>query len=323
MALVDILRRVQAETGINSPDLNSSQRPYLIDKINEAAAQIWEAKDLPVVLKECCVKARSNRQLALPAFVGELRAIRGTSSENYLREANWSFKDIRSKYVENEWKRLWKNWRVIGESPIQVEMTNAAPGSIITEEADAELVVTITGATSSSNRTSEAITMTSATMSWTKNFTDIFNIRKNKVSEYDVVIEDADENELSIIYSDQLEARFLIVDISEYPEALYPCSDGSFITEVLYKPRLPRLENDEDVFPLTGYDDIIVLKTKQLIAEDAPGEEQRAFLSHQKADLLLQQKIQDKTSVTKKGISFGRNPLLSHRRLFRGWHCYE
>jgi hypothetical protein len=320
MALADIIRRIQAEVGLNSPALNPDQRPHLLDKINEACEEIWESKDLPVALKECCVRATSDRQLALPAFVGELRAIRGSCSSEIDTCARMSLKDIRPKYVETEWKRLWKNWRIIGEAPTCLEISETAPGSIEIQAADEELEVTITGSTLTANRASDTVTMDEASKTWTKSFTDIVSIRKNKVSETDVVIKDAEDNEISIIYSDQLEARFLIVDVSRYPyEGTCRCPDGTYVTEVLYKPRLPRLENDEDVFPLVGYDNLIVLKTKALLSEDDPGMEQRSILAHQKVDMRISDKVADKTSVTKKGISFSRNRLLSHRRLFHGY----
>lgn len=317
MALDYILRRVRSETGMTE----ENQRAYLVDKINEAADELWESKDLPVVLKECCVRANSDRQLALPAFVGELRAIRGACSDDIDYHARFSLKDIRPKYVETEWKRLWNNWRIIGEAPTCIEITETAPGEVIVEEADDELEITITGSTASSNRVSEVITMTSGTMEWTKSFMDIVSIRKNKTSETDVLINDAAGNELSIIYSDQLEAKFLIVDISRYPYSGHcQCPDGSYVTEVLYKPRRPHFQEDTDVFPLVGYDDVIVLKTKQLLAEEEEGKETRALLMHEKAKMLIDQKVQDKTSVTKKGLTWGRNPLMQHRKLYNCWH---
>lgn len=325
MALKDILRRILAETGGNTPDLNADQRAYYVDKINEAAEEIWESSDLPVVLKECCVRANADRQLALPAFVGELRAIRASCSGEIDVNARWSLKDVRSKYVETEWKRLWKNWRIIGESPVCIELTDTAQNTAEIEAAESDVIVTITGATTSSNRKSANVTMDDTSKEFAIGFTDIINIRKNKVSEHDIVIKDAVGNEISIIYADQLDARFLIVDISAYPSiGSCQCADGSYIVEVLYKPRLPRLENDEDVFPLTGYDNLIVLKAKQLLVEEEEGKEIRALAMHEKAKLKLNQKIQDKTAVTKKGISFGRNAMLSHRRLFNcnyngGW----
>jgi hypothetical protein len=323
MALKDILRRVMAESGFNTPDLNTAQRPYLIDKINEACEEIWEAKDLPVSLKECCVRATADRQLALPGFVGELRAIRQGCDDTINLNARMSLKDIRSKHVETEWKRLWNNWRIIGESPICIELTETAPGTIDIEATEDDLTVTITGSTLTSNRASDTITIAATSQAWTKSFTDIVSIRKNKVTESDIVIYDAAGDEMSIIYADQLEARFIIVDISKYPfTGACQCADGSYITEVLYKPRCPRLENDEDVFPLVGYDNVIVLKTKQLLAEEQEGQEVRAVMMHEKAKMKVEQKIQDKTSVTRKGISFGRNPLMSHRRLFRTGSCY-
>lgn len=321
MGLEYILRRVMAEAGGNSPELNSDDaRAFFVDKINEAAQEIYEQKDLPVILKETFVHATADQQLALPAFVGELRAIREGSccDDSDWYDRRWTLRDIRPRYTQAPWPNMWASWRIIGESPLMVELTNAAQGTVSVPVADPDLVVTILGSTATSNRSSDNITMTGTDVSWTKQFTDIQAIRKNKVTDYDVYILDAEGTEISVIYADQLEARSLIVDVSKYPSlGLCACEDGTYIMQVLYKPRLPRLENDEDAFPLTGYDNEIILKTKQLLCEDEEGKEQRALLMHQKVQNKLDNKIQDKTGTTQKNISFGRNPLFNTNRFFR------
>src|SRR5207248_553548 len=161
---------------------------------------------------------------------------------------------------------------------------------------DKNLTITFVGVTDNSNRAVDNIVMDAVSKSWNKSFLDLKAIKKNKITDYNVTITDADGNEMATLFADQLESRYIIVDVSKYPN-LRCCSDGTFIMEVLYKPRLPRMENDEDSFPVDGFDDVIVQKSKQLITENLPGQEQRAMLIHSKVEEQIRKKTEDKTGT--------------------------
>ncbi len=306
MSLGYILRRVASDTGITNPDENTEQKALLLDLINEAAEEVYESKDLPISLKELYLRANSNKEIALPPFVGELRGIR--QSDDY--RLDWKLHDIRPRYQNEAWNNLWYNWRIKGYSPYQTEIENAAPGLIIVPIADSTIKVTLTGETSNSNRAVETVILSSVSIPWTKSFLDFNSIKKNKVTDYNITLLDGDGNELAVIYADQKESRYIIVDISLYPN-LSSCSDGSYIMEVLYKPRLPRLERDDDEFPVDGFDSIIILKAKQLIAEDRPGSEQRALMAYTKVQEKIKKKTEDKTGTLQKKVKFSRNGLLN------------
>jgi len=319
MSLAYILRRVCSESGITSPNENPEQKARILDIINVAATEVYENRDLPIGLKELYLKATPNKELSLPSFVGELRAIRQT--EDYRRD--WKLFDIRPRYQNEPWNDLWRNWRIKGYSAYQNEITNAAPGLITCPVADSTITVTLTGETDNSNRMVETIILDSVQKTWTKTFLDFKSIKKNKVTDYNITLLDANNNDLATIFADQLESRYIIVDVSLYPN-LVCCSDGTFIMEVLYKPRLSRLERDDDEFPVNGFDDVIVLKTKQLISEDQPGNEQRAILAHQKVDEQIKKKTEDKTGTLQKKVKFTRNGLLNvvarHGNRYRNYY---
>ena len=306
MSLAYILRRVCSETGITDPESNPEQKARILDIINVAAIEVYENRDLPISLKELYLRANSNKEIALPSFVGELRAIR--QSDDYQRD--WKLFDIRPRYQNEAWNNLWRNWRIKGYSAYQNEIVNAAPGLITCPVADSTIIITLAGETTISNRAVETVTLSSVSQPWTKSFLDIKSIKKNKVTDYNITLLDADNNELATIFADQLESRYIIVDISQYPN-LSCCLDGTYIMEVLYKPRLSRLERDDDSFPVDGFDDVIVLKTKQLIAEAQPGNEQRAILAHQKVEEQIRKKTEDKIGTLQKRIKFTRNGLLN------------
>lgn len=302
MSFKYIFDRVASEAGVQ-PDDNPEQKARLVDIINEAAEEVYENKDLPISLKELYLRANSNKELALPPIIGEPRAIRST-----LRNDAWELHDIRPRYQAQDWRSEWKNWRIKGYSCFQTEITNAAPGTITYPVVDEELIITFVGATDNSNRAIETVTMDAVSKTWTNSYIDLIALRKNKVTPYNVTITDADGVEMAVLFADQLESRYIIVDISRYPD-LHCCPDGTYIMEVLYKPRLQRMEEDEDTFPVDGFDNVIILKAKQLLLEGQEGKEQRAILAHSKVELKIKKKTEDKTGTQQKRINFTRNKL--------------
>ena len=304
MSLRYIFRRVASEMGMPSPELNPEQKARLLDIINQAAEEVYEHKDLPISLKEIYLKATNNKELALPAFIGELRAVRSTQWND-----SWTLQDLRPRYHARDWPNSWKNWRIKEYSPIKVELVNVTPGTIEYPTIDNKLAITLVGETDNSNRAVETVYIDNHVKQWTNSFLSFKRISKNKITPYDVILKDNEGNEIATIYADMLESRYVIVDISQYP-SLSCCSDGTFPMEVLYKPRLNRLENDEDSFPVDGFDDVIVIKSIQLLTEGQEGKEQRAILMQAKSDKIIRQKVENKISTIQKKIKFGRNSLL-------------
>jgi hypothetical protein len=320
MSLSTIIRRVASEAGINSPDLNTSQRDALIDIINQAAEEVYESKDLPVTLKESYIRVGSDFEVALPAYIGELRAIRPACETQLLMGESWSLMDMRPKYTKAPWPIMWNNWVVKGYYPICNEITNAAPGTIQVDSTDLPVDVTLVGETSSSNKFAETVTVSTPSSVWTKSFLDLKRVAKSALTNCNVVILAPDGTILSIIYADQLEARFVVIDVAKYPNiGCCACDDGTYAMEVLYKPRLGRMVNDEDFFPVDGYEEIVILKTKQLLMEGEEGKEKRALLMHKKASLLISQKVEDRTGFLNKKISFKPNKKLGIVRRHFGY----
>lgn len=305
MPLSYILRRVSAEAGISNPTLNTEQKAALLDIINQAAEEVYENKDLPVSLLETYLKADSNKELALPSYIGELRAVRST-----LWNDSWKLQDIRPRYQSRDWEDMWNSWRLKYYSPVQLEITNSAPVTIIYPVIDTALNITIIGETTQSNRTIETKSITATSLVSTNSFLSFTRIAKSKVTDYNVTIKNADAVELAVIYADQLESRYAIVDVSQYPD-LTCCSDGTYIVEVLYKPRLARLEKDEDSFPVDGMDNLIIAKSKQILAENEEGAETRALMVDQKIKDTIKRKTEHKLGTFQKKMKFGRNPLLN------------
>lgn len=308
MSLGTILTEVARKTGVDLTD--TAQRALLVDEVNKAAREVYRAKDLPVSLKEVFIRATAEREIALPPFVGELRAIR-SGCKDYCTD-KWQLHTMYPRYTKEEWVNQWKNWRKKGTSPIAIEWEETAPGTIIYPEIDNDLTITIVGETANSNRAVDNIVVSATSVSWTKTFLNITRISKNKITDYDIVLEDAAGNECAIIYADQLEARYQLIDVSEYPthaSGCCACDDGTMVLQLLYKPVLPYMSLDTDFFPVEGYDDVIIVKTLQLLTEDEEGKEQRAILMDAKAKRLLNEISGDRQGHIKRKISFKRNPF--------------
>lgn len=314
MPLKDILVSVAADVGLPNYTEDDAVRAHLIEKVNKAAKEIYERTDVSGCLRELFVKVTPNKVIALPQFVGELRAIRQRSIER-----PWTLNDLRPRYHVYSWESQWRSWRFIGYAAIQTDIVNAAPVYINIPVADSTLTVTIVGATIDSNRVIDTITLSATSNTSTKNFTSIDSIQLNKVADYDITILDAEDNELAVIPNNVLESRYALYDVSAYPSG-GDCSDGTNLMEVLYKMRLPWLSEDNDVFPVPDHDDIIAEKTVQLYVEKQEGKEDRAVLLDQKIERALARKMQDKEGVNVKKMKFVENPLLG---MFRGRKYYS
>jgi hypothetical protein len=314
MSLAYILRKVESSAGIGSAEENSAQRLWLLDIINEAADEIYQEKDLPLALKETYVRITNGNRVALPPYIGEVRAMRSTRWDN-----KWRLSDIRARYHNKDWPEMWDKFRMVSIDPIATEITNTAPGTIEVAEADATLIVSVRGETDDSNNMADTVTMDETEKEWTSSFNNIKSITKNLITRQNVVVSDADGTEIAILYADQYESRYMVADVSDYP-GIQDCDDGTFAMEVLYKPRLPYLYFDDDTFPIPDFDDIVVLRTKQLLAEEKPGEEMRAALMFKKSERKITKLTENRVGTVDKKFIIGGNQYQKTFRKF--YHRY-
>lgn len=320
MGLAYILKRVESDLGINDPELNPAQRALVLQAINEAATEIYDSTDLPVALKECDIQVSSESRLALPGFIGECRAVRLHRPNTLFQNFKYTITDIRQRFCGNEWLNKWDKFRIVNESALANELLSQGPIQILypfDQDTDGPITITIVGESSNSNRDKDSILLNANLTNGTKGFIDINSIQKSRVTRYNTIVNDEDGNPLAVIYADQLEARYIIVDISKYPH-LDGCCDGEMM-EVLFKPRLGYLYFDEDTFPLQGYDDIIVIKTKQLFAEDSDANKALALFA--KGAQRIKNKMLDKEGTVQAKLTVKKNPLYNLNRYY--WNPYR
>lgn len=301
MSVKYILEQVGNKTGL-SP-LDSSQRATMLRWLNEAAPELYEQSDMPNSLIEQVFRVNGDQTIALPYCVGELRAVR----EFYSR-IPWHINQMRPRYNQSNWPDMWRNWRLKGEQALQKSITNQSIVTVTVPVVETpNIVVSIAGPTLTAAHAIETLTMDSVSKSATKNFLDIVSVTKDRVNDYDVTVSDVDDVVLTIIPNNQLEARYLIVDISTLPWSTQPSSQQDHYVEVLYKKALSILSNDADEFPARGYDNVLVNKCLQLWMEEQ-GKVDGATMYDSKATRTLARKNDDRNKATEDMVSFVTNP---------------
>jgi hypothetical protein len=290
MSLKYILEGFAQDTGIPCIDYGGivadpEQRKYALRIINEAARELWNAKDLSGSLEEVIIFCETAKQISLPSFVGSLRALREVQTE-----LPWKLSTMRPRYYVDSWADdAIRTWRDKGFSPIAVDILNIAPPKIVVSKVESpNIKVTITGTTDDSQRISETKTITSLETVFENSFTGYFSVKKDRISEVNVILKDADDREMAIIYNDELESSYRIVDCSEYLLA----NIEDFSLELCYKKALKDFFNDADEFPVPKYDDVILNKAMQ-IWNEKKGTPEGALLYDKKAERTAGQITED------------------------------
>lgn len=265
-----ILRKFAQKTGIacfsyGGVTSDANTRQFAIDFINEASKEIWNANDLSGSIQETTIAAENANQVSIPSFVGSLRALREVETNN---EQVWKLSSMRSRYTNNSWADdAINNWLDKGHKAIARDITNEAPLKLTVHAVEVPpITVTIIGSTEHSNRVQEEVILDSTEKMCVNSFVDIESITKDRINLYNILVIDAEERELSIIYNDELNSAFKIVDVSEtYTK---PTTNEEIYFELLYKKALRDFHNDGDNFPINGYDDVILAKALKLYYED-------------------------------------------------------
>lgn len=293
MSLDYILRRFAQKTGIacyptTQRNADDEQKLYALDIINEAAEETWESCDIRESLRECVLLMYQDRQLSLPSFVGKLRGIR-----EYNTEVEWKLSTVRPRYVQNSWAdQEVANWRDKGVSPLYRTFLNVSPLTFSVDTVEAEpIVITVVGSNSASKRVEYSITMDAVEKTATVQLDTIESIRKNRLNDYNVIVTDGDDTELAVIYNDELESHYRVVDCAEFGFA--QSDTNQYIpVEILYKIHLKRLVEDTDEFPVQGFDHVILNRALQLYFEEK-GNIKAAVAFDKKAERTTQRKNQD------------------------------
>lgn len=282
---------------------NSNIRPILLRFLNEAALELYEQADAPDCMWEQCFKVNGDQTVTMPHYVGEVRAFRELASQT-----PWSINQMRPRYNQFNWQDQWRNFRIKGKGPLMCTVTNQSIITISVPFVESPpIVVTLTGPTVFSTEANEEITMASPTMTSTNQYLTINSFKKDRVSTYNVIIQDVDGKKLSEIPNNQLEAQYQIIDVSLAPWIQNNQSPLDHYVEGLYKKVLPIFSNDSDEYPAPGCDYILINKMCQLWAEEQEKTEV-AVGYDAKATRSLARKNENRNRETEDKVALTANP---------------
>lgn len=315
MAVKYILEQIGYKVGLNPAD--TGQRAVLLRFVNTAAKELYHISDMAGVYEEQYFKVNSNQTIALPDYVGQVRAMRRAYDHIAL-----TLSQMRPRYNQFNWESEWRNWRLKGLQTLQTGLTNQSQLVLsVAAIEDIPIVANIAGPIIGSSRVSETIAMLALSVNTTHEYLDVASFSKTSTSMYDLILSDIDGNQISYIPANCLKAQFQIIDISTAPWVQPNPSPQVGWVEVLYKKALPHLFNDQDEFPAIGYDEVIITKCLQLWAEEQK-DIQSSVAYYQKAQQMLAQIHEDVNRGTDDCVSIVENghDKFSHRIGFgRDW----
>lgn len=284
MPLANILTRVATELGIALN--NSSQRAFTISRINEAAAEMWNAFDLVNSLREqTFVITNENFVLALPSSIGTIRGIR-----KLLSTVKLDILDMRPRYAQHGSYLNGYKWRLLGKSPLHTYIDNASC-LVFSQAKPAEEAynITVVGQTPNSSSLSESVTMAEGEkqVMTTNNFIDVKSIVKSGPTSYDLTVFDVNGTELSFIPNNETSVLYLLCQILEGDSTSTSALSVDQYVEVLYKPTFVPFVNDADEFQAPGYDAAIAWRTLEMCYMSAGKTTEASYAREKVAQLLI------------------------------------
>jgi len=319
MALNRILLDISSILGLDITD--AGERAYYIEQINVAAEEIYNSQDLPGSIKEQIFQISDvdNYQVSFPFYVDKIRAIRFYN----VNGGKITLEDMRPRYHQKRWgsNGLMRFRIKNSDSCLAKEISNAGQLTFsfptgMTEASD--LVITVIGKTSASERTQEQVTIVSGTETVTTlgAFERVDTILKNAYNTYDIFITDIDGTELGSIPNSELRPLYTIVQIRQ--DDFAPVYNNSFplnTIECLYKTRFSPFRNLFDEFPGPNCDKIIFWKFCEHYAAYKPGMEARAFAANGKVKQLIKELNDNDEQGKSIQIEMGKNSMFEAQRV--------
>lgn len=306
MPLSYILRRISSEEGYGNLSSNAEQRQRLIDHINRAAQYLWDALEMQNTDMELSTYVDMGAELIAPAYVNRLIAVRFTHNQT-----PWDVTDLRPRYSNTPWTEKWNHFREKKPTTLAVRITT--PTTLTFEGAADDTVLSVTGPTSNAQQVNETITMNATSKTTSNIFTaNPYTISKPAKSTQNIIVKDQDGTEIGVIYNNLPRAFYRVFDVSVYPTVSW--GNFQYPVQILYQEALPRLEDNADEFPIPGWDEFLIEKTKQLLLSE------KDFDAGQKKELDLVAQIEAWKSKQNEGkkrvLQIKENPLLSQDKYF-------
>jgi len=255
MQFLELRQRLGREIGLRPED--QAQNAILGELINDAARELYEQTDLPNSLREQTIQVNwdNNSQIVtLPAHMMEIRGIR-----DYVMAI--TMHDMRPRYHNHPWPTgSMYTFRLVGESAICRSIENDTVLTMDTQVED--VTVTVSGATEAAAQISGDFDRLGDGTASTVNWTEIHSVSKDIYTSSDVIIKNADDQEIARILNYLNSSRYIQLELLERPQT--PLSPAVLqpgrTLDVLYKPYFRPLRLNTDVFQVAGFDVPILYK---------------------------------------------------------------
>ena len=302
--LLDIIINVAADSGLHPVQ----QRETLVNIINRAAKELHHQLECNNILREISLVVPPDKVIALPAYVGEVRGLR-----IHMTETPFDLQSLAvPRYKNSTLRYRIRCWRDLGFSAISMNPSVIAPLGIAVPSPDPDSTLIIVGQTNHAERVEERIPLTDTNLLTANAFgPKIYTIACFNPREQDIQILDDNGNEIAILYNDQKNTRYKIIDVSQVFWPITDTIDGNSVIDVLYKLPFRPLKNDTDSFSAgDDYDNAIYYLAMYVYLLPIAGKEQDAQMNLKQAYISLKGVQTGEEEGIEKKLNFGRGKFL-------------
>lgn len=292
--------------------VTQEDRDYLLYYINFAAREFWDTQDLPEAIREKTFQAEK-RVVTLPDYVGQLRAIRDCCDKATIHSKV-------ARYQTGAWTReCCHQFTELGTRATSVSATDLS--AIVVEMAAVDTCtasVVVSGPTAAARLAHYTFDIQAGVQNstLTTNLVDIVHIVKKVPTNMDIVIKQAaDLRELARIPNTSMKSMYKLVQVGNKLmhrdcNTSLECESNDLSCprhfDVLFKLPFTPLVNDNDVFPIYGYETQFFYKLIEV--RKLTSEEQTVESIVQKGHALRKYVDTDQRQAHDMKVDMGRNP---------------
>lgn len=239
--IIDVLTRVASDTGYHP----TQKRQALLNLLNNSAREMYDSLECNHIYREVTCVVPRDKLVSLPSMIGDLRGVRAHTEDMPFPIQSMSA----PRYVDNRWNYKIRNWRELGHSPVHTYVASVGVLTLETQAIPGNQVFRISGQTSYADRIEEEITFDETPKVSLSAFgPDIYQLSCIEERNFNIIVKDAEQNEIAVLYNTENETRYLIVDVSQVFWSKDTTEDESLV-DICYKHPLWKFTKDTDKFP--------------------------------------------------------------------------
>jgi len=282
MNLTDMIEAVRAASGQSNTDV-------IKYAIRMAAEEVWNTVDLPNVLQEMRVCTNSERFISLPWQVSKVRKVRTTNGK-----VDMEINSVNALYNDGQYYQTDIVCRILRKVSLHTKITNASTLRFSLKRVENfDVHIVVSGNTDLSSRCVEPVVIPAGSLSYDtveRYFGIPDSITKSETTGSDITITDASGNEVGIFAAHLTDCTYYLAQL--YDRCTTINSPYLGCLDIVYKPHMPPLRDDNDVFP-APFHQVVIFKALEQINMKSDETIQTAKLYNEKAFNLLMQFSQD------------------------------